>query len=63
MEDAKKVLEEGSNYTYVVEATGEVLHGGGQVVSDNLRHDALCIRAAAFLKVFISSAITSSCAS
>lgn len=50
VEEAKNVLEEGSNYIYVIEATGEVLHGGGQVVGDNLRHDALCIRAAAFLK-------------
>lgn len=49
-EQAKKVFEEGNNYTYAIEATGEVLDAGGQVVGDSLRHDCLCIRAAAFLK-------------
>lgn len=50
-EQAKKVFEEGNNYTYAIEATGEVLDAGGQVVGDSLCHDCLCIRAAAFLKV------------
>ncbi|KAG0567303.1 hypothetical protein KC19_7G125100 [Ceratodon purpureus] len=49
-EEAKKAFEEGNNYTRVIEATGEVLDAGGQVVGDSLRHDCLCIRAAAFLK-------------
>lgn len=51
VEEAKKAFEDGNNYIYTIEAIGEVLDAGGQVVSDGLRHDCLCIRAAAFLKV------------
>jgi len=51
VEEARKASEEGNNYTYTIEAIGEVLDAGGQVVGDSLRHDCLCVRAAAFLKV------------
>lgn len=49
--EAKKALEEGRNYTYAIEASGEVVDAGGQVVGAGLRHDCLCVRAAALLKV------------
>jgi len=51
VEEAKRTFEEGNNYIYTIEAIGEVLDAGGPVVGDSLRHDCLCIRAAAFLKV------------
>lgn len=54
-EDARRALEEGKNYIYAIEASSEVVDAGGPVVGPQLRHDCLCIRAAAFLKVFFAS--------
>jgi WD and tetratricopeptide repeat-containing protein 1 len=51
LQEAKGALEEGKNYTYAIEAVGEVIDAGGPVVGAALRHDCLCVRAAALLKV------------
>ncbi len=53
LQEAKSALEEGKNYTFAIEASGEVIDAGGQVVGAALRHDCLCVRAAAFLKVWL----------
>ncbi|KAH9546562.1 hypothetical protein CY35_12G103000 [Sphagnum magellanicum] len=50
LQEAKSALEEGKNYTFAIEASGEVIDAGGQVLGAVLRHDCLCVRAAAFLK-------------
>ncbi|KAH8957687.1 hypothetical protein BDL97_07G105500 [Sphagnum fallax] len=50
LQEAKGALEEGKNYTYAIEAVGEVIDAGGPVVGAALRHDCLCVRAAALLK-------------
>ncbi|KAL3690571.1 hypothetical protein R1sor_016880 [Riccia sorocarpa] len=47
---AKRALLQSSNCLYAVEATSEILDAGGASVGDQLRHDCLCLRAAAFLK-------------
>jgi hypothetical protein len=51
LQESKGALEEGKNYTYAIEAVGEVIDAGGPVVGAALRHDCLCVRAAALLKV------------
>jgi hypothetical protein len=53
LQEAKSALEEGKNYTFAIEASGEVIDAGGQVVGAALCHDCLCVRAAAFLKVWL----------
>lgn len=53
--DEAKLALEGGNITYSIEATGEVLDAGGLVVGSSLRHDCLCVRAAALLKVWTPS--------
>lgn len=47
---AEKVLNEGSNLLYGIEACNEVLDGKGPDIGDALRHECLCIRAALLLK-------------
>ncbi|KAL2649169.1 hypothetical protein R1flu_017297 [Riccia fluitans] len=49
-EDADKALLQSSNCLYAIEATSEIIDAGGASVGDQLRHDCLCLRAAAFLK-------------
>ncbi|OAY85694.1 WD and tetratricopeptide repeats protein 1 [Ananas comosus] len=47
---AARTLEVGSDLLYGIEACNEVLDGRGSYISDALRHECLCIRAALFLK-------------
>lgn len=48
---AARTLEVGLDLLYGIEACNEVLDGRGSYISDALRHECLCIRAALFLKV------------
>ncbi|ONK75623.1 uncharacterized protein A4U43_C03F18830 [Asparagus officinalis] len=47
---AEKILNEGSNFLYGIEACNEVLDGKGPEIGNALRHECLCIRAALLLK-------------
>lgn len=49
---ASKVLKDGSNYLYGIEACNEVLDGKGPNIDNALKYECLCVRAALFLKVF-----------
>ena len=51
VQGAEKILNEGSNFLYGIEACNEVLDGKGPEIGDALRHECLCIRAALLLKV------------
>jgi hypothetical protein len=51
LEDAQKALEEVQNSLYAIEVTSEVLDAGRPELDPGLRHDFLCTRATAFLKV------------
>lgn len=57
-EEAKKALTTGNSYLYAVEASSEIIDAGGTVIGNQLRHDCLCLRASAFLKVYILLSIT-----
>ncbi|KAJ6823959.1 DDB1- and CUL4-associated factor 6 [Iris pallida] len=47
---AEKALNEGSNYLCGIDACNEVLDGKGPQISNALRHECLCIRAALLLE-------------
>ncbi|GAV66810.1 WD40 domain-containing protein [Cephalotus follicularis] len=50
VEIAKKILEEGTNPYFGIEACNEVLDGHGYDIGHTLRHECLCTRAALLLK-------------
>lgn len=54
---AARILEEGSNIYYGIEACNEVIDGKGPEVGHSVRHECLCIRAALLLKVHLKLTI------
>jgi hypothetical protein len=47
----QKVLEERKNYTYAIEATGEVIDVGDPIVDATFLHDCFCVHVIALVNV------------